>query len=83
MQRVSESEINEKLAEIQADCDRLSAEARNALHACIEGHPIGQGRDRTDVFRSAAFMIRRPGCSRLHAEWLNKVANQFHSERAA
>jgi uncharacterized small protein (DUF1192 family) len=83
MAAYSERDINERIDEIQQECDRLSAEARNTLHACRKDHPLGRGKDRTDLFRNAAFVLSRPHVPSVHVEWLNKVANQFHDERAA
>ena len=74
-------EISQRLDHIQSDCS-LSAEARNTLHACRSGHPLGRGRDRTDLFRSAAFVLSGRICPQSHIIWLNEVANQFHGERA-
>lgn len=75
-------EIEERIDQIQYDCDRLSAEARNTLHACRKDHPLGRGKDRTDLFRNAAFVLSGRTVSRHHIIWLNEVANQFHEERA-
>lgn len=83
MTRISENEINERIDQIQTDCDRMSAEARNTLSACREGHPLGRGSDRTDLFRSAAFVLGGHRCPTVHLIWLNKIANQFHEDRAA
>ena len=79
--RIAEVEINDSIDAIQADMDKATAEARNALHACRKGHPLGTGRDRTDLFRNAAFVLSGR-VSSSHLEWLNKTANQFHDERA-
>lgn len=76
-----EREINQRIDVIQADGDRLSAEARNALHACRKDHPLGRGKDRTDLFRSAAFVLSGRTVAQKHIIWLNEVANQFHPER--
>lgn len=73
-------EIEQRIDQIQSDCDRISAEARNTLHACRKDHPLGRGKDRTDLFRSAAFVLSGR-CSTVHLIWLNEVANQFHPER--
>lgn len=81
MRQYDETEINERIDAIQADMNRATAEGRNTLHACRKGHPLGSGRDRTDLFRNAAFVLSGR-VNREHIEWLNKVANQFHSERA-
>lgn len=80
---ISEKEISGRIDEIQKDIESVSAEARNTLHACRTGHPLGAGRDRTDLFRNAAFVLSaRSGVSSRHIQWLNKTANQFHKERA-
>lgn len=80
---MDEREINSRIDEIQAEADKLSAEARNTLHACRHDHPLGRGQDRTDLFRNAAFVLsRRTGVSSRHIEWLNKTANEFHIQRA-
>lgn len=79
---LTESEINEVIDAIQKDCDRLSAEARNALHACRKDHPLGRGQDRTDLFRNAAFVLSRPQVSGQHSIRLNQIANQFHADRS-
>ena len=82
MRKLDEAEINERIDAIQADMDKATAEARNTLHACRAGHPLGNGRDRTDLFRNAAFVLSgRVGSH--HLIWLNQTANQFHEERAA
>lgn len=73
-------EIEQRIDQIQSDCDRISAEARNTLHACRKDHPLGRGKDRTDLFRSAAFVLSGR-CATVHLIWLNEVANQFHPER--
>jgi hypothetical protein len=78
---MDEQEINERIDLIQADMEKASAEVRNALHACRAGHPLGNGQDRTDLFRNAAFALSGRVSSN-HLIWLNKVANQFHGERA-
>jgi hypothetical protein len=75
-----EHDINERIDQIQQDCDRLSAEARNTLNACRKDHPLGRGRDRTDLFRNAAFVLSGR-CSSEHLIWLNRIANHFHDER--
>jgi len=77
-----EREISQRIDEIQTDGDRLSAEARNVLHACRHGHPLGLGKDRTDLFRNAAFVLSGRTVSQRHIIWLNEVANQFHEQRA-
>lgn len=81
---LSEQEINERIDEIQQDIERVSAEARNALHACRPGHPLGKDKDRCLLFRNAAFVLGgRSGVSSSHIQWLNKTANQFHPRNAA
>ena len=77
----NEREISERIDQIQNDCDRLSAEARNTLHACRNDHPMGRGKARTDLFRNAAFVLSRPFVPQKHIIWLNEVANQFHADR--
>ncbi len=81
---MTDAEINERIDQIQQEADRISAEARNMLHACRPGHPLGKGQDRTDLFRNAAFVLSmRSGVSSAHIQWLNKTANLFASERTA
>ena len=80
---MTEQEINARLDRIQQDIERVSAEARNALHACRAGHPLGRGQDRTDLFRNAAFVLSgRRGVSSEHIVWLNRTANRFIGEAA-
>jgi hypothetical protein len=79
---MTDKDINARIDEIQAECDRLSAEARNTLHACRPGHPLGAGQSRTDLFRNAAFVLSmRAGVPSRHVQWLNKTAEGFHGER--
>lgn len=80
--KYSEREIDQRIDEIQEDLFKVSAETRNTLHACRPDHPMGRGRDRTDLFRSAAFVLGGRMCPQKHIVWLNQVANQFHEERA-
>ena len=81
---MTEQEISERINQIQFDCDRLSAEARNVLHACRANHPLGRGKDRTDLFRNAAFVLgHRGSVSSHHVQWLNKTANLFADQRDA
>jgi hypothetical protein len=81
---MTDAEINERIDQIQQEADRISAEARNTLHACRPGHPLGRGQDRTDLFRNAAFTLSmRSSVSSAHVQWLNKMANEFASERTA
>ena len=81
---MTEQEISQQLDTIQQECDGISAECRNVIHACRFNHPLGRGADRTDTFRNAAFMLSgRSGVSSRHIEWLNKTANQFHTDRAS
>lgn len=83
MVKIDEVEIDRRLDEIQEECERISAETRNTLNACREGHPLGRGRHRADLFNDAAFVLsRRPFVSSRHAAWLNKVARQCRGERA-
>ena len=81
--KLTEIEISAMIDQIQSDAEPISAEARNTLHACRSGHPLGKGRDRTDLFRDAAFVLsHRSSVSSRHVEWLNKTANQFHDIRS-
>lgn len=81
MRPQSEAEITERLNDIQEDMEKATAEARNVVHACRKDHPLGRGRDRTDLFRNAAFVLSGR-VSSAHLIWLNQTANQFHKERS-
>jgi hypothetical protein len=83
MQTYEEREIEKRIDQIQSDCDRISAETRNVLHACRKDHPLGRGKDRTDLFRNAAFVLSGRMCPTIHIQWLNETANQFHDQRTA
>ena len=79
---MTDAELNERIDTIQREADRLSAEARNVLHACRPGHPLGAGSDKTDLFRNAAFVLSmRASVSSAHIQWLNRMANTFAGER--
>lgn len=74
---MTDQEINNAIDEIQKDMCNLSAEARNALHACRPNHPLGEGKDKTSLFRNAAFVIGARMGSYLHSHRLNKIANAY------
>lgn len=72
-----ESEIAEHIDAIQADIE-VSAEVRNALHACRPNHPLGKGKPPRQLFHNAAFLLMgRPGVPSRHVEWLRGMSESM------
>lgn len=70
-----ESTISKRLDRIQKEY-RMSAEARNTLHACHKDHPLGRNKKRSMTFENAWFMMLGRIRSD-HTDWLKNVADAF------
>jgi len=76
-----EVSISKRLDRIQKEYKKLSAEARNTLHACHKDHPLGRNQKRSSSFENAWFVL----CGRVHSthtDWLKKVADAFKEVEA-